>query len=267
MGKPSVCHTRDFTLYRYVFKRDIGWAHIVYIGIGYFALSHRVASSPIPPLLTASQHNFTLPCLSLPLRTQPSGNPAYPTQSWLAKRKLMVRWFGDGSDSKCQMCRRKTHSVENAENRFQPKLRAPVISSTINNSATKWSMKSVLNRVLQPRLWSLASLPPRNRPRYRTHSSALCLKKKKSEKWRERPKAAAYHIAKDMVPIATVEQAGFVQLLKTADPRYQLPSRKNFLPYWKMTFKDQTNLLFLFYICFAQKGTLFYSKSIFNVCW
>lgn len=35
-------------------------------------------------------------------------------------------------------------------------------------------------------------------------------------------------MAKDMVPIATVEQAGFVQLLKTADSRYQLPSQNYF---------------------------------------
>ncbi|CAI5689852.1 unnamed protein product [Oreochromis niloticus] len=50
---------------------------------------------------------------------------------------------------------------------------------------------------------------------------------RKSEKW-EGTKAVAYHIAKDMVPISTVEQEGFIQLLKTLDRRYQLPSRKYF---------------------------------------
>ncbi|KAL4005537.1 hypothetical protein ACER0C_005250 [Sarotherodon galilaeus] len=50
----------------------------------------------------------------------------------------------------------------------------------------------------------------------------------KSEKWGEITKAVAYHIAKDMVPISTVEQEGFIQLLKTLDRRYQLPSRKYF---------------------------------------
>ena len=49
-----------------------------------------------------------------------------------------------------------------------------------------------------------------------------------SEKWRDITKAVAYHIAKDMAPIATVEQAGFIQLLKTMNPRYQLPSRHYF---------------------------------------
>lgn len=51
---------------------------------------------------------------------------------------------------------------------------------------------------------------------------------KKSEKWGNITKAVAVHIAKDMVPIATVEQDGFIQLLKTMDPRYQLPSRNYF---------------------------------------
>ncbi|XP_076836729.1 E3 SUMO-protein ligase ZBED1-like [Brachyhypopomus gauderio] len=51
---------------------------------------------------------------------------------------------------------------------------------------------------------------------------------KKSEKWGDITKAVAYHIAKDMVPISTVEQKGFVQLIKTLDQRYQLPSRNYF---------------------------------------
>ncbi|KAA8587504.1 hypothetical protein FQN60_016366 [Etheostoma spectabile] len=34
----------------------------------------------------------------------------------------------------------------------------------------------------------------------------------------------SYHIAKDKVPAATVEQVRFKNLLKTMDPRYELPS-------------------------------------------
>ena len=49
-----------------------------------------------------------------------------------------------------------------------------------------------------------------------------------SEKWRNITKAVSYYIAKDMVPIATVEQDGFIQLLKTVNRRYQLPSRSYF---------------------------------------
>ncbi|KAI2647641.1 E3 SUMO-protein ligase ZBED1 [Labeo rohita] len=42
---------------------------------------------------------------------------------------------------------------------------------------------------------------------------------KKSRKWRDITNAVTYHIAKDMVPIATVEKEGFKTLLKTIDPR------------------------------------------------
>ncbi|XP_074551526.1 E3 SUMO-protein ligase ZBED1-like [Halichoeres trimaculatus] len=51
---------------------------------------------------------------------------------------------------------------------------------------------------------------------------------KKSDKWCAITKAVSYHIAKDMVPVATVEQVGFKKLLKTMDPRYELPSRNYF---------------------------------------
>lgn len=89
----------------------------------------------------------------------------------------------------------------------------------------------VKNCMLQPRPWSLASLPPKNNQKQTTLQNSLTRAvpyERKSEKWREITKAVAYHIAKDMVPIARVEQAGFVQPLKTADPRYQLPSRNYF---------------------------------------
>ena len=45
-----------------------------------------------------------------------------------------------------------------------------------------------------------------------------------SDQWRDITKAVAFHLAKDMAPISTVEQTGFVPLLKTLNPRYQLPS-------------------------------------------
>ncbi|XP_063763471.1 E3 SUMO-protein ligase ZBED1-like [Eleginops maclovinus] len=51
---------------------------------------------------------------------------------------------------------------------------------------------------------------------------------KKSDKWRAITKAVSFHIAKDMVPVATVEQVGFKELIKKLDPRYELPSRNYF---------------------------------------
>nr|XP_054757342.1 E3 SUMO-protein ligase ZBED1-like [Lytechinus pictus] len=45
---------------------------------------------------------------------------------------------------------------------------------------------------------------------------------------KELTKAVANHLARDMKPIYTVEEPGFVKMLKAFDPRYTLPSRKTF---------------------------------------
>lgn len=50
---------------------------------------------------------------------------------------------------------------------------------------------------------------------------------KTSKRWRDITNAIAYHIAKDLAPIATVEQTGFIQMFKIVEPRYQLPSRRH----------------------------------------
>lgn len=51
---------------------------------------------------------------------------------------------------------------------------------------------------------------------------------KKAPRWKEITDAVAFHIAKDMVPIYTIEKPGFIKMLQTADPRYKLLSRKYF---------------------------------------
>lgn len=49
-----------------------------------------------------------------------------------------------------------------------------------------------------------------------------------SIKWKEITNAVAFHVAKDMIPIYTVEKPSFKRLLQTLDPRYKMPSRKYF---------------------------------------
>ncbi|XP_058874176.1 E3 SUMO-protein ligase ZBED1-like isoform X1 [Acipenser ruthenus] len=49
-----------------------------------------------------------------------------------------------------------------------------------------------------------------------------------SKRWKQITDAVTYFIAKDMVPIYTVEKEGFKKLLKMIDKKYQLPSRKYF---------------------------------------
>lgn len=51
---------------------------------------------------------------------------------------------------------------------------------------------------------------------------------KVSKRHKDITHAVACFIARDMLPIATVEKPGFKQLLATLDPRYEVPSRKFF---------------------------------------
>ena len=49
-----------------------------------------------------------------------------------------------------------------------------------------------------------------------------------SNKWQELTDSVSYCIAKDMMPICTVEKEGFKTLLKSFDLKYEVPSRKYF---------------------------------------
>ena len=51
---------------------------------------------------------------------------------------------------------------------------------------------------------------------------------KKMKRHSDITNAVAYFIAKDMMPISTVENDGFKRLINVIDPRYQLPGRKHF---------------------------------------
>jgi tRNA (cytidine32/guanosine34-2'-O)-methyltransferase len=48
------------------------------------------------------------------------------------------------------------------------------------------------------------------------------------KQWQKLTDSVTKCLAKDMMPIYTVEKSGFQQLLKDFDPKYQLPSRKYF---------------------------------------
>ncbi|KAE8575740.1 hypothetical protein XENTR_v10003928 [Xenopus tropicalis] len=51
---------------------------------------------------------------------------------------------------------------------------------------------------------------------------------KKSKRWNDITNAITFHLAKDLVPLNTVEKVGFKQMIKVLDPRYVLPSRNYF---------------------------------------
>ena len=51
---------------------------------------------------------------------------------------------------------------------------------------------------------------------------------KDSKRYRDITQAVAYHIAKDMLPLSTVEKPGYKNLIHVLDPRYVIPGRKYF---------------------------------------
>lgn len=70
--------------------------------------------------------------------------------------------------------------------------------------------------------------PAQKQTTLQTSFSCAVPYERKSEIWHQITNAVAYYIAKDMAPIATVERDGFIRLLKTMNPRYQVPSRSYF---------------------------------------
>ena len=80
-------------------------------------------------------------------------------------------------------------------------------------------------------------LPARKATPVPSTSSQLTLQKsmtiaqsyeRKGAKWKELTDTVTYFIAKDSLPIYTVEKSGFKRLLRTFDARYELPSRSYF---------------------------------------
>ncbi|KAK0140282.1 Zinc finger BED domain-containing protein 1 [Merluccius polli] len=51
---------------------------------------------------------------------------------------------------------------------------------------------------------------------------------KTSQRWRDITDAITNFIAQDMMPINTVEKPGFRKLIKTLDPKYEMPGRRHF---------------------------------------
>ena len=59
-----------------------------------------------------------------------------------------------------------------------------------------------------------------------TQSFANCIPyEKNSARWKAITDAIAMYIAKDMVPMYTVEKPGFINMQKVLDPKYVLPGR------------------------------------------
>ncbi|XP_035234690.1 zinc finger BED domain-containing protein 1-like [Anguilla anguilla] len=63
-------------------------------------------------------------------------------------------------------------------------------------------------------------------PKFDNQQSAITPYEKKSKRYKEITSAITYCIAKDMMPISTVEKQGFKKLMSVIDAKYALPGRK-----------------------------------------
>ncbi|KAL3988405.1 serine protease 27 [Sarotherodon galilaeus] len=71
---------------------------------------------------------------------------------------------------------------------------------------------------------------------------------KSSKRWGELTNAVTRCLARDMMPIQSVERKGFKKMLKTFDPRYRLPTKKYFSKFFASTmdtWSSRTSDLFM----------------------
>ncbi|XP_053188639.1 E3 SUMO-protein ligase ZBED1-like [Scomber japonicus] len=88
---------------------------------------------------------------------------------------------------------------------------------------------------------------------------------KSSKRYKDISQAVTYHIAKDMLPLSTVERPGFKNLLHVLDPRYVLPGRKYFsktaIPQMYLLCKDSVQKEILEAKYFATTSDLWSSRT------
>ena len=88
-----------------------------------------------------------------------------------------------------------------------------------------------------------AELAPKKQPKRESSTSNTCqatlvsivaksaMYSPTSSQAKDLNRAITYHIAKDAMPLSTVEKPGFKSMVSKLNPRYQLPSRKHFSDY------------------------------------
>lgn len=109
--------------------------------------------------------------------------------------------------------------------------------NTSNLIAHLWTNHPTVHSQLKAAMDAKGKQSSRNATPMPTKSSQLSLQEsitlghvyeRKGTKWKELTEAVTYFIAKECLPIHTVEKNGFKQLLRAFDARYQLPSRSYF---------------------------------------
>ena len=137
-------------------------------------------------------------------------------------------YFGFGQDETdndlptCKLCLRKVRAAGGNTSNLHRHLRDnhPVESSKIANAKPGKRRADTAG--------AGQSTSQRNQLPITEAFSKLQKYKRGGRQWQKLTDSVTNCLAKDMMPIYTVEKSGFQQLLKDFDPRYQLPSRKYF---------------------------------------
>ena len=139
-------------------------------------------------------------------------------------------YFGVRSDNEeaivCQKCHRAVVAKNSNTSNLITHLRVnhPALYDDCRQAMEQ---KSKDNESLKPKSRSSAPVSPLQP----TMLAALARSQpydRKGKRWAKLTNAVTYCLAKDSLPIQTVERLGFTALLKEFDSRYQIPSRKYF---------------------------------------
>ncbi|XP_049337568.1 E3 SUMO-protein ligase ZBED1-like [Astyanax mexicanus] len=142
------------------------------------------------------------------------------------------KWFGYlKSDQaqlspKCRICRRAVQTkTGNTTNLFHHlKKYHPVEYTESVNIRSGAASQPLSHGTSQP---SSSGVSPKQQSIVATFAS-ITPYETKTKRHQEITKAVTYFMAKDMMPLSTVEKEGFKNLVKVLDSRYQLPGRKYF---------------------------------------
>lgn len=142
---------------------------------------------------------------------------------------VVWRYFGYlKSDQKqnsvhCKLCRKHVHTkTGNTTNLFYHLKQCHPLEHTQCKTQQSQSKASACG------VSKLSSVIPAQQQTIVSTFSSSVPYDKKTKRHGDITNAVAYFIAKDMMPVSTVENVGFKRLLKVLDPRYQLPGRKHF---------------------------------------
>ena len=148
----------------------------------------------------------------------------------MGKRSAILNYFEEGLNTKgnysCKLCKIKVKAGEsNTSNlRHHIKQHHPQEHALINISQNS-QRTSILTKAHESEKPTSSSVSAEMFPIATSFAKSTEYKKDRN-KWKSLTEAITFCIAKDAMPISTVERPGFLHILKQFDQRYTPPSRK-----------------------------------------